>query len=94
MTPGQALLTILVGGVCSAALISCASAPPIPLQGSPAALVDLAGEWDGTYTSQCEAITTFRGRLRGDRLEGTFSTRLGLTSQANRRWVAYRRRVA
>lgn len=173
MTPSRALLRILVGCVCSAAMASCASAPPIPIQGSPRALLALAGEWDGTYTSrdsgrngsiwfkliagedhahgdvlmtprgrtqpyyryppsgwpvagppadltqvsiqfvhasdgtvdgrlepywdpdcQCEAITTFRGRLRGDRLEGTFSTRLGLTGQATGRWVAYRRRVA
>ena len=174
MTPSQAVLTILVVGVCSAAPASCASGPPIPLQGSPPAFMTLAGEWDGTYTSrdtgrngsiwfeliagedhahgdvlmtprgrtepyyryprtgwpgtgrpadltqvltiqfvrasdgtvggrlepywdpdcQCEAITTFRGRLRGDRLEGTFSTRLGLTGQAIGRWVAYRRRAA
>ena len=173
MRPSAALLRILVG-VGGAAVASCASAPTIPLQGSPPALTALAGEWDGTYASrdtgrtgsiwfkliagddhahgdvlmtprghtepyyryppsgwpaagppadvthvltiqfahvsdgtvdgrlepywdpdcQCEAITTFRGRLLGDRLEGTFSTRLGLTGQASGRWVAYRRRVA
>jgi hypothetical protein len=43
---------------------------------------------------QCEAVTTFRGRLQGDRLEGTFSTRLGIAGQANGRWIAYRRRLA
>lgn len=174
MRPSAALLRILLAGVCSTAVAGCASAPPIPLQGSPPALIALAGEWDGTYTSrdtgrsgsiwfkliagedhahgdvlmtprgrtepyhryppsgwpraerpadltqvltiqfvhasdgtvggllepywdpdcQCEAITTFRGRLRGDRLEGTFSTRLGLTDQATGRWVAHRRRIA
>lgn len=43
---------------------------------------------------QCEAVTTFRGRLIGDRLEGTFSTRVGFSGHANGSWVAYRRRVA
>lgn len=41
----------------------------------------------------CEAVTTFRGRLSGDRLEGTFNTRLGVGGQANGQWTAYRRRV-
>ena len=174
MRPSAALLRILLAGVCNAAVAGCASAPPVPLRGSPPAVIALAGEWDGTYTSrdtgrsgsiwlkltagedhahgdvlmtprgrtepyyrypssgwpaagppadltqvltiqfvhasdgtvdgrlepywdpdcECEAITAFRGRLHGDRLEGTFNTRLGSTSHATGRWVAYRRRVA
>lgn len=43
---------------------------------------------------RCQAVTTFRGRLDGDRLEGTFDTRLGNTGEANGRWIARRRRVA
>lgn len=166
-------LPLLVGAMLSAAIAGCASAPPIPIQASPAAFQALEGEWDGTYTSrdtgrsgsiwfkliagedhahgdvlmrargrrepyyrhqpnqwpavkrpadvaqvltiqfvhasggtvdgrlepywdpdcQCEAVTTFRGRLDGKRLEGTFNTRLGYTGQANGRWSAYRRRV-
>jgi hypothetical protein len=43
---------------------------------------------------QCRAVTTFRGRLNGDRLEGTFTTQLGVSGQASGRWVAHRRRLA
>ena len=42
----------------------------------------------------CEAVTTFRGRLLGDRIEGTFNTRLRIAGEANGRWVADRRRFA
>jgi hypothetical protein len=141
-------LPLLVGAMLSAAIAGCASAPPIPIQASPAAFQALEGvhahgdvlmrargrrepyyrhqpnQWpavkrpadvaqvltiqfvhasggtvDGRLEPywdpdcQCEAVTTFRGRLDGKRLEGTFNTRLGYTGQANGRWSAYRRRV-
>lgn len=31
---------------------ACATAPPIPVNASPAEIESLAGEWDGTYSSQ------------------------------------------
>lgn len=174
MTSRRLLLRIMFGGICCAAVASCASAPPIPIRASPSSLQALVGEWDGSYTSrdtgrsgslwfklvagedhahgdvlmtprgrtepyfryppsgwpsagrpidltevltiqfvhaadgrldgrlepywdldcQCEAVTTFRGRLLGDRIEGRFHTRLGVAGQANGEWVAYRRRLA
>ena len=41
----------------------------------------------------CVANTTFRGRLTGDRMEGTFETRLATGVIAEGRWQASRRAV-
>ena len=147
-------------------LSSCASATTVPLQGSPADVSALAGEWTGTYSSpdlsrqgtiwfklvegeerahgdvrmtphggstpygreipvvpqrepmqflgisfvrvsahavsgsldqywdpdaNCFANTTFRGRLQGDQIEGTFETRLATGVVVAGRWRASRK---
>ena len=50
MRESQALLTILVRGGCSAAVVLRIHTTD-PLQGSPPSVIALAGEWDGIYTS-------------------------------------------
>lgn len=42
---------MLIASACAAAG-ACASAPPVPLRGSPAAVAALAGEWSGRYSSR------------------------------------------
>lgn len=37
---------------CAIALASCATAPSVPVRGTPAAVAPLAGEWSGTYSSR------------------------------------------
>lgn len=45
--------------------------------------------WDPAC--RCEAATTFRGHLAGDRLRGTFTTRFGEDAIATGRWEATRK---
>ena len=54
---------------------------------------DVEGTLDQYWDPDCRcwANTTFRGRLYGDRLEGTFETRLATGAVAHGRWKALRR---
>lgn len=165
---------VLVASIgAGAGILACASAPPIPLRGSPADFAALVGEWNGQYTSrdagrsgsiwftlvagedhahgdvlmtarsqsmpysryspgdprrlepeplpqfltirfvrvtdgglhgalepywdpacQCEAVTSFHGRLLDGRLRGTFITRLDRGASSGGQWHATRRRIA
>jgi hypothetical protein len=42
----------------------------------------------------CEAVTSFHGRLEGDRIRGTFVTRLEGAARSEGQWEATRRRMA
>jgi hypothetical protein len=47
-----ALSVFLVSACAAASAAACASAPAVPLRGSPTAVAALVGEWNGTYDSR------------------------------------------
>ena len=52
MPTNRHAMSLLFGGLLCVGVAACATAPPIPMNASPADIELLAGEWDGTYSSQ------------------------------------------